>query len=124
MGGYAAEALLALTQSDRAEARDALQACLCPAATSEEDVDLRQLEDGARAPASGKNRRVDPRLDNAKVTYEDMCAMYRAQGQELSDAQLTEHWNNLEPVQEPKASEDVDLHHLVRMRFCTHTNRK
>lgn len=56
------------------------------------------------SPSSGEDRRVDPMLDNAEVTYEGMCALYRRQGQGLSDAQMMEHWKNLQPAQEPSGT--------------------
>lgn len=42
-----------------------------------------------------QERRADPMLDGRRVTYEEMSAEYRRQGQQLNDAQMREHWNNL-----------------------------
>ena len=42
-------------------------------------------------------RRVDPMLDNAAVTYTEMCERYRQEGDSLTIAQMRQHWMNLQP---------------------------
>lgn len=49
--------------------------------------------------ATKEERRVDPTLKNAEVTYKAMRSMLMQSGNELSEAQMKEHWGNLRPVE-------------------------
>jgi GTPase SAR1 family protein len=42
-----------------------------------------------------EERRVDPTIDNNAVTFAEMCLRHRQQGQDLTEAQMWEHWQNL-----------------------------
>ena len=52
-------------------------------------------EDRVPAAGNGNEERIDPELDNAIVTYDEMCLMHEQRGHDLTDVQLACHWRNL-----------------------------
>jgi len=64
------------------------------------DVALEAAMAAEDAIAQLQERRIDPMLDGKRVTYAQMCRGLR--DQQLSQAQLQEHWNNLQKVDSPK----------------------
>jgi len=50
------------------------------------------------SPKGFKDRRLDPLLDGKSVTYAEMCSGLHDRGLGLSEAQLREHWNNIQKV--------------------------
>ena len=51
------------------------------------------------------DKRRDPMLNDAEVTYKQMCAMYQARGEDLHIDQLRAHWDNLLVIKEDNRME-------------------
>ena len=50
-------------------------------------------------------KRRDPMLENAEVTYAQMCSMHQKRGEDLRINQLRDHWDNLQAITEDNQSE-------------------
>jgi len=50
-------------------------------------------------------KRRDPMLENAEVTYAQMCSMHQERGEDLRINQLRDHWDNLQAITEDNQSE-------------------
>ena len=52
---------------------------------------------------------MDPVLDNEALTYTEMSERYSQQGQGLTNAQLREHWQNLQPCADTLALGETEV---------------